>query len=65
MPLEKFITKFDRLLYNVKNFDNTMSEDILGYRILKAANLSTNDEHLIKATLTQTLDHSFVKEQLK
>ena len=42
-----------------------MSEDILGYRILKAANLSTNDEHLIKATLTQTLDHSFVKEQLK
>ena len=65
MPLEKFITKFDRLLYNVKNFDNTMSEDILGYIILKAANLSTNDEHLIKATLTQTLDHSFVKEQLK
>ena len=32
---------------------------------MKAPNLSPNDEHLIKVTLTQTLDHSFVKEKLK
>ena len=27
--------------------------------------MSPNDEHPIKVTLTQTLDYSFVKEQLK
>ena len=64
MPLEKFINKFDRQL-NVKAFGTKMSEDILGYRLLKAANLSPNDEHLIKAIFTQTLDYNFVKEQLK
>ena len=65
MSLQKFINEFDRRLYNVKTFGTTMSSNILGYRLLKAANLSPNDEHLIKATLTQTLHYSFVKELLK
>lgn len=47
-----------------KTFGTTMSEDIVGYRLSKAANLSSNKKHLIKATLNKLLT-SFVKEKLK
>ena len=65
MSLSTFLNEFDKRLHNTKTYGIEMSDDVLGYRLLKAANLNHNDEHLIKATLTTTIAYKFVKQQLK
>ena len=41
-----------------------MSDDILAYRLLKSANLSSYHEELIKATIAD-LKYNIMKDQLK
>ena len=40
-----------------------MPDDLLAYRLLKAANLTMRDEQLVKATITE-LNYEIVKSKL-
>ena len=50
--VKAFIDEFEKRYYKVKSYQITYSEDVLGFRLLKAANLSSQDEQLVKATVT-------------
>ena len=49
--IKNFIVEFEKLLYKLKNHGIEPSNDLLGYRLLKAANLSSTHEQMIKATI--------------
>ena len=46
-----------------KSYGTQTSDDVLAYRLLKSANLSTRDEQLVKATITE-LKYDSVKNKL-
>ena len=48
---EVTFNEFDKRLFKTKTYGTTMSDDILAYQLLKSANLSTDHEELIKATI--------------
>ena len=50
--IRNFVTEFEKRHYKVKSYGIDISDDLLGFRLLKAANLSTRDEQLIKATVS-------------
>ena len=58
-----FIIEFDKRLNRTKKLGTTMSDDILAYRMIKSANLSDQDERVVKATCK--LDYVEVKDKLK
>ena len=58
------MNEFDKRYHKTKSHGTTMSDDILAYRLLKAANLTPQHEELIKATITD-LKFDSMKEQLK
>ena len=63
IPIRDFLTEFEKRHHKTKSFGVTMSDDLLAYRLLKAANLTTRDEQLVKATVTE-LQYSIVKSKL-
>ena len=63
MSIRDFINEFERLHCKVKEHKSEMSSDILAYRLLKSANLSTANEQLAKATVAE-LDYETMKTQL-
>ena len=64
MSVSRYINEFESLLNKTTKFGTTMSEDILAYRLLKSANLSEEQEQLVKATIDRyTFDT--MQEQLK
>ena len=52
MNVTEFINAFDRLDNRLKSYDMNLPEGVLAYRLLKSANLSTEQEQLAKATVT-------------
>ena len=62
-PIKKFLHKFDLLYNKLNSYGTTISDDLLGYKLLKAANLSSDHEKLAKATCE--LKHASMSEQLK
>ena len=50
--------------FKIKSYGTTMSDDLLAYRLLKSANLSSYHEELIKATIPD-LQFDLMKGQLK
>ena len=48
--MRDFLTEFDKRHYKIKTYI-TYPNDLLGYRLLKAANLDPSQERLIKATI--------------
>ena len=56
--------KFDQRYYKLKRHQTTISEDLLGFKVLKAANLSSHHEQLIKATITH-VDCETIKAKIK
>ena len=52
LSIRDFMTEFDKRYFKIKSLSTTMSDDLLAYRLLKAANLSSNHEQLVKATVT-------------
>ena len=63
MSIQVFLNKSDNRLFKTKSF-GAMSDYILAYRMLKAANLSNYHEDLTKATISD-LQHDLMKDQLK
>ena len=64
MSILAFLNEFDKRYNKIKTHGTLMSDDLLGYLLLKAANLSNNHEELIKATMTE-LKYDIMKDQLK
>ena len=64
MTILEFLNEFEKQFYKTKSYGTTLSDDILAYRLIKAANLSSQHEELIKATITD-LKYDLVKDQLK
>ena len=58
-----FYIEFDKRLNKTKKLGTTMSDDLLAYRLIKSANLSEQDEKVVKATCKLTYDD--VKAKLK
>ena len=50
--IQQFLIEFDRRYHKLKRHQTTISEDRLGFKLLKAANLSSHHEQLLKATIT-------------
>ena len=57
-----FLTEFEKRLHKTRTYGTTMSDDLLAYCLLKAANLTTQDEQLVKATITE-LNYEIVKSK--
>ena len=49
--MKNFIIEFEKRLYKVKSHGIQPSDDLSAYRLLKAANLSSSHEQLVKATI--------------
>ena len=64
MSIQAFLNESDKELFKTKLFGTEMSDDILAYRLLKAANLSNHHKELIKATIPD-LKYDLMKDQLK
>ncbi|XP_066913250.1 uncharacterized protein [Clytia hemisphaerica] len=60
--IRDFLTEFDKRYYKIKNYIN-YPDDLLAYRLLKAANLDNSHERLIKATITD-LVYEDVRQKL-
>ena len=61
--IRDFLVEFEKRHYKTKSHGTTMSDDLLAYRLIKAANLSPQHEQLIKATISE-LKFEVVKDQL-
>ena len=64
MSVQAFLNEFDKRLYRTKSYSTSQSDDILAFRLLKLAHLSSNHEELIKATIPE-LKYDLMKDQLK
>lgn len=60
--IRDFLVEFDKRLHKIKNYI-TYPNDLLAYRLLKAANLEPTHEKLIKATITD-LNYEEVRNKL-
>ena len=63
LTIRDFLTEFEKRHHKNKSYGTTISDNVLAYRILKAANLPTRDEQLVKATITE-LKYDSVKLKL-
>ena len=57
------LTEFEKRLHKTKTYGTTMSDDLLAYHLIKAANLTMWDKQLVKATITE-LNCKIVKSKL-
>ena len=63
LPINDFIHEFEKLHHKITSHGSVISEDVLAFRLLKAANLSAPDEKLAKGTAD--LNYDSMKNQLK
>ena len=52
-PMAEFVPEFEKWWNKVKGEGTTMSDNILAYKLMKAANLSENEEQLVKASIDE------------
>ena len=64
MSIQAFLNEFDKQLYKRKSYGTVQSDDILAYHLLKSANLSNNQEEMIKVTIPK-LKYDLMKDQLE
>ena len=63
-PLEDFLTEFGWLVAKLKDFNILLPEPVLTFRALKSANITKDNEKLVKATVSE-LTLSSMSEQLR
>ena len=61
--IREFLTEFEKRYHKTKSYGTIWSDDLLAYRLLKSANLTTRDEQLVKATIGE-LKYETVKTKL-
>ena len=62
--LEDFLIEFGRLVTKLKDFNILLPEPVLTFRALKSANITNDNEKLVKATVSK-LTQSSMSEQLR
>ena len=62
-PIPEFLHEFNMLSNKLQSYGTTLSDDLLAYKLLKAANLSPDHEKLAKATCK--LKYISMKDQLR
>ena len=63
VTVNDFMTEFDKRLTKTKKIGTAHSDDFLAYRLIKSANLSEQDEKMVKATCELRYDD--VRSKLK
>ena len=63
MTILQHIVKFDQLYNKIKKYGSSLSDDILAFKLMKSAKLSSADEKLAKASSQMT--YEAMKTQLK
>ena len=63
MSINDFIIEFDKRLTKTRKIGTVHSNDFLAYRLIKSANLTEQDEKMVKATCD--LAYEDVKGKLK
>ena len=61
--IQQFLIAFDQRYHKLKRHQTIISEDLLGFKLLKAANLSSHHEQHIKATITH-IDYETIKSKI-
>ena len=61
--INEFLHKFSLLYNKLNSYSTTISDDLLGYKLLKTANLSADHEKLAKTTCV--LKYDAMREQLQ
>ena len=51
--IRDFLTEFEKHLHKTRTYGTTMSDDLLAYHLIKAANLTMRNKQLVKATITE------------
>ena len=64
MSIQAYLNELDKGFFKTKSHGTVMSDEILAYRLLKSANLSSYHEELVKATVPD-LQYELTKDQLK
>ena len=64
MSIQPYLNEFDKRLFKTESYGTVISDDILTYRLLKSANLSSYHEELVKATIPD-FQYGIMKDQLK
>ena len=64
LPISEYCNEFDKRYNKVKSYGTVLPEDLLGFRLLKSANLPPHQEQLAKATITD-ITYDNMKTQLK
>ena len=62
-PINEFLHKFSMLYNKLNSYGTTISDDLLGYKLLKTTNLSADNEKL--AEVTCALKYDSIREQLR
>ena len=62
--IQEFLVEFDQRFNKLRRHQTTISEDLLGFKLLKSANLSDHHEQLIKATIS-CIDYENIKKKIK
>ena len=62
--IQEFLNEFDKLHALAKKHGANYSDDILGFKLIKSANLQSRDEQLIKATI-QSIKYNDIKSKIK
>ena len=62
MSIQAYLNELYKRLFKTKSYGTVMSDDILAYRLLKSANLSSYHEELMKATIPD-LQYDIMKNQ--
>ena len=63
LAISDFLIEFENKHFKIKEFGATISNDMLGFRLIKAANLAPDKEELIKATVSD-LTYDIVKAKM-
>ena len=64
VPMNEYLIHFDRHVAKLKEYNIILPEPVLAYRVLKSANLSSETEKLVRATISD-LTLSAMTQQLK
>ena len=63
-PMIDYICEYDKRYSKTKTYGTTVSDNVLGYRLMKHANLTVSNENLLRATVGK-ITYAGVKTQLK
>ena len=64
LSIDDYCWQFHKRLLKVQSFGTTIADSVLGYKLLKCANLTLKEEQLVKAT-TDQISYKSVAKQLK